>query len=407
MKMPSYTPVWNWRNRTTDGNRHKIHICIYIDRTQRRRYHPIPTPLKVARAEWDNKPGAWVNNRNPYAFEINQHIKETLDLLQNLNKRYFSAKKTLTYPLILKELQRGNNTHSFNAYFEEIIKDPPEHLDPITMNRYRAALAVLNDYNPLITFNDLSDDLFEKVKKHALEKKKLAGSTTNGYFNAYKKVINWARKDHHITKEHEESIFEDIHIKIGKAKKDSLQLEEVSAWKNHNFAPKYHALERDRDLFLIQIYTGYYYNDLKELLKTELKKDHEHGHYFQSARYKNDQLAIVPLWKFKNAWPLIQKYMSKDVNDPYLFRRDLFTIDQAYNRSLKRIAKQLNWTRNVFNKMARQTNSQMYIRFGATRPILAKMLGQEKEESASHYFEVNVQEVIEGTKDINFDRFDI
>lgn len=86
------------------------------------------------------------------------------------------------------------------------------------MSRYRAALAVLNTYNPHVTFNDLSDDLFEKVKKHALEKKKLAGSTTNGYFNAYKKVINWARKDHHITKEHEESIFEDIHIKIGKAK---------------------------------------------------------------------------------------------------------------------------------------------------------------------------------------------
>jgi len=240
--------------------------------------------LKVTRAEWDDKPGAWVNNKN----------------------------------LIFKELQRGNNTQSFNAYFEEIIKDPPEHLDPVTMNRYRAALAVLNSFNPKITFNDLSDDLFEKLKKHAIEKKELAGSATNGYFNAYKKVINWARKDHHLTKGHEESIFEDIHIKIGKPKKDSLQLEEVSAWKNHSFDPKYYALERDRDLFLIQIYTGYYYNDLKELLKTELKKDHEHGHYFQSARYKNDQLAIVPLWKFKNAWPLIQKYMSRNPKDPYL-----------------------------------------------------------------------------------------
>ncbi|WP_431213367.1 hypothetical protein ACQ86N_48655 [Puia sp. P3] len=79
----------------------------------------------------------------------------------------------------------------------------------------------------------------------------------------------------------------------------------------------------------------------------------------------------------------------------------------AYSRSLKRIAKQLNWTRNVFNKMARQTNPQLYIRFGATRSILAKMPGQEKEESDSHYFEVNVQEIIEGTKHIDFDRFDI
>ena len=60
------------------------------------------TSLKSARKRFekrpgDDKPGAWVNNKN----------------------------------LIFKELQRGNNTQSFNAYFEEIINDPPEHLDPV------------------------------------------------------------------------------------------------------------------------------------------------------------------------------------------------------------------------------------------------------------------------------------
>jgi hypothetical protein len=52
------------------------------------------------------------------------------------------------------------------------------------------------------------------------------------FFNAIKKVVFWARKDTHISKEHEETIFEDVHIKIGKAKKDHLEVEEVKQLKN-------------------------------------------------------------------------------------------------------------------------------------------------------------------------------
>lgn len=406
MNLPNYTPLWNWRGRTNKLGRYPICIRITLDR--KTQYHTIKVPMTVRKDEWTGKPNAWVSNKHPYAFEINQAIKETLQLLENLNKRFYAAKKSLSFPLIFKELQRNNNTNSFNLYYAEIIKDPPEVLDDETMKRYRSALAALNKFNTAITFNDLSDDLFQRVKKYCLETLGLVGSTTNGYFNAYKKVVYWARKDNHITKDHEESIFEEIHIKIGKPKKDRLEMEEITAWKNHDFKGKNPTQERDRNLFLIQIYTGFYYSDLRELLKIELKKDPEYGYYIQSGRYKNDNLAVVPLWKFKNAWPLIQEYISTDPEDPYLFRRDVFTIDQAYNRNLKRIAKDhLQWNRNLYNKLARNTNSQLYIRFGAKRPILSKMLGHEKEETSNAYYEVNVADVIEGTKDVNFDKFDI
>ena len=35
------------------------------------------------------------------------------------------------------------------------------------------------------------------------------------------------------------------------------------------------------------------------------------------------------------------------------------------------------------------------------------MLGHEKEETTSAYYDVNIIEVIEGTKDVNFDQFDL
>jgi hypothetical protein len=135
--------------------------------------------------------------------------------------------------------------------------------------------------------------------------------------------------------------------------------------------------------------------------------DTEFGYYIQSSRYKNDNLAIVPLWKFKNAFTIFDKYKSKDPKDPYLFRRDVFTANQPYNRNLKRIAELLEWDKNLYNKLARNTNSQLYIRYAAKRPILSKMLGHEKEETANAYYDVNVADVIEGTKDVNFDKFDL
>jgi site-specific recombinase XerD len=407
MKMPNYRPRWNYRNAVNENGRYKVHIEIYISRKVKREYEEVNVPLKVAKEEWSGKTDGWVKICHPYAFEINEAIKEKLAILSDLNKRYYTAKKTLTYPLIKKELQRNNNTNSFLAYFREIIKDTPETLDDTTMDRYKVTLGHLTRWKPGITFNDLSEELFQEFKKYLEKQKDLAGSTVNGYFNSCKKVVNWARKDNHITKEHEESIFEDIHISIGKPKKDRLEVEEITDWKNYNFTAKEPTQERDRNIFLIQIYTGYYYNDLRELLKTEYKKDPEFGPYFQSERYKNDNLAIVPLWKFKNALPLIEKYRSKDPKDPYFFRRDIFTEDQPYNRNLKRIAKLLTWKKNVYNKMGRNTNSQLYIRFGAKRPVVSRMLGHEKEETTSAYYEVNVADVIEGVKDIDFDKFDI
>lgn len=294
-------------------------------------------------------------------------------MLDKLVKRYYTANKSLTFPLVFRELKKRNNTDSFLAYFDDYIKDPRETVDEETLKRYRSCWNHLSRFNPTMTFNDLSGDLFQ-------------------------------------AKEHEETIFEDVHIKIGKAKKDHLEVEEVIQWKNLVIPHKYRELVKHRDMFLLLIYTGYYYTDLKNLRKIDLRKDPEYGPYLYSERFKNDNLSIVPLWKFPYAMELINKYRSNDPDDPYLLRRNCFIEDQAFNRALKTIAHHkgmLGWTRNVPNKLGRKTNAQLYIRFGAKKNIVSKMLGHNKEETTDAYFEVNIIEVIEGTKDVNFEKLGI
>ena len=312
MRMPSYRVMWNYRRKTNRSGLYKIHIEINLNTKGDRKYEEVKVPEKVGKQHWSGRENNWVKITHPYAFEINEAIKGKLALLSNLTKRYYLANRALSWPLIKRELQMGNNTNSFLAYFDSVIKRPKEDLDDSTFDRYKVTLGHLKRWRPDIRFVDLSEELFQEFQIYLSQQKDLVGATINGYFNALKKVIGWARKDQHISKEHEQSIFEDIHIKIGKPAPDHLEIHEITAWKNFDFGSKNPSLERDRNIFLIQIYTGCYYNDLREMLKTELKKDPQYGPYLMMGRTKNDNLSIVPLFKFKNAWRLMQQFLCDD-----------------------------------------------------------------------------------------------
>lgn len=403
---PTYCPVWNWRGKKNKNGKYPIHIRIGLPVGPEGRYHykypEVELPQKVAAGQWADKPNAWVKNNHPFAFEINERIKEKLDILDKLTQRYYSGKKTLNFPIILRELGKDYNINSFNKYFDEYIKSPREVLDETTLGRYRSALQWLNRFNAEITFHDLSDTLFADFKKYCQLHAELEPSTLNGYFNAIKKVVYWSRKDNHITKAHQETVFEDVKISVKRKPAVHLEVEQVIQWRDHIFEPKKKKLIKDRDMFMCLIYTGYYYGDWKEAYKEDMKIDPIYGPYLWNTREKTENLAIVPLWKFPHALELIEQYKSEDPNDPYLIDRKYLMEDQPFNRNLKAIAGELKWTINVINKMGRTTNSQLWVRYGAKRPVLSKMLGHEKEETANHYYSINVLDVIEGTKDVDF-----
>jgi site-specific recombinase XerD len=108
------------------------------------------------------------------------------------------------------------------------------------------------------------------------------------------------------------------------------------------------------------------------------------------------------VWKFPHAIELFDKYKSENPKDRHVIDRKYLIEDQAFNRNLKVIAKHLEWDFNLYNKMGRTTNAQLYIRFGANPPTVSKMLGHEKESTTETYFTINLADVIEGTKGVDF-----
>lgn len=164
----------NWRNKCNKSRTYPIHLRITIDQVNK--YYPIPVPLKVAPEQWAGKEDAWVKNSHPFAFEINCKIKEKKDIVLDLIRRHYNYNKTLTFPVVFKELKKSANTSSFNAYFADYIKNPPDKLEPDTFKKYKACLEHLNAFNKNVCFQDLTPELaeafYQYLKKAAIGKRK-------------------------------------------------------------------------------------------------------------------------------------------------------------------------------------------------------------------------------------------
>ncbi len=204
-----------------------------------------------------------------------------------------------------------------------------------------------------------------------------------------------------------EFLFDDVKISSKRTtKRVYLEIDEIKRLKALKFPEEKKYLERDRDIFMLQIYTGYYYKDLQIFSKEQLIKDEEFGYFIIGSRDKNGNQTIVPLFKFPFAMAIIDKYAAGE-ESKMIFRSDTFIQEQAYNRNLKDIAKLAGLTKTIFNKVGRHTNAQLWVRYGAERPILSKMLGHEKEETTGNYYNVNIPEIVEGTKKVDFERLGI
>lgn len=252
----------------------------------------------------------------------------------------------------------------------------------------------------------MDEALIRTFKKYLEQKLGLEGSTIKSYFDKLKKVIRAAQKEHFLDISQTQFLFDDVKIKVNKPKRTFLEVEEIRRWRSLQFSPQESNLERDRDLFLFQVYTGYYYNDLEGLKKDHLIKDDQYGHFILGERDKNGNDTIIPLFKFPHAEGILQKYTASP-DEPYVFDPKCFIEIQAYNRNLKKVATKAGIKKALSNKVARHTNAQLWIRFGAERPIVSKMMGHAKEETTRHYYNVNIPEIIEGIKNVDFKRLDI
>jgi integrase len=414
IQIPKIAVKHNWRNARTKSGLYPIHISVYLS-GEPPRYYPVKLPLNVSKADWQGEYNHWVKETHIFYFEINCKIAEVVGKFNELIKRHYNQNKPVTFYAIERELLYRGERNIFNDYFPNFIRRPPEtvKLDDATWEKYSACLQHLNAFQAKIPFAEVDETLIARFKNYLANLKGRKGnmdpSTIKSYFDKLKVVLmHAAKKEHFLDPIELERHFDEIKISIPQKREGQhLEIEEIQRLRKLQFGQKDASLEHDRDLLLLQVYTGFYYNDLQILRKVQVHTDVEHGQYIISERDKNDNPTIVPLFKFPYAKEIIARYMDPNPNNPMLFTKSVFIEVKAYNRNLKLLAKRVDIIRPLSNKTGRHTNAQMWIRFGADRPILSKMMGHEKEQTTQNYYKVGLREVIEGTKGIEFGKLNI
>lgn len=407
------TPLLNYRGKTNKSGLYSIHLRITIRREQR--YYKIKLPQKVSRIQWSGENDRWVRNTHPDTFEINNRIQEKKNAVMQLVKRCYTLNKAVTFHLVEREFSRKGDRAVLNDYVENFINRPPDTvvLTEVTWEKYKAFQKHLNEFQSRIVFSEIDENFIARFRKHLATRKgrdgKLSPATIQSYFDKFKVILNYAaRKDYLLDPQELKDFFGEVKITVPRKKEGQhLEVEEIKKLRDLKFTEREPSLRRDRDLFLFQVYTGLYYSDLVALRKDQLFRDVEHGYYIIGERDKNGNPTIIPLFKFPYATTIIENYRDRDEERSELFSYDSFVEVQVYNRNLKLLATKAGIFRTMSNKTARHTNAQLWVHFGAERPVPSKMLRHEAEHTTENYYRVGLHEVIEGTKSINFEKFEI
>lgn len=399
MILPRIAVVINWRNEKNLSGLYSIHIRIKIGKSCN--YYRVPLPQKVRMDQWSGEDDNWVKPNHPFAFEINSKILEKKIALHEQIKRSYNSNKSLTIESLIQYLDRKGNRHSFFDYMKNYIQRPPEKLEENTIKKYRTALNHLQTFKKQIYFSDIDNDFLRDFLRYLQVDLELGGAAARKYMEALKKVIRKARRENYIDSTQMEFLFDDVKIKVPKAKRVFLEPHEIKALKDLTFSEEQYHLARDRDIFLFMIYTGYYYKDLSIFTKDQLLKDQEHGNIILGSRDKNGNQTIIPIFKFPYSSVILKRYGS-GTHIKTVFDLSHLIEEQVFNRHLKEIAKLAKINKSISNKVARHTNAQLWVRYGAEGAILSKMMGHTKQETTKHYYDVNIPEIVEGTKRVDF-----
>jgi len=175
-------------------------------------------------------------------------------------------------------------------------------------------------------------------------------------------------------------------IKISKRTKEVeyLTLDEIQAIKSKSFNGR---LEKVRDLFLFQCFTGLAYADMAQLTKEDFQFNGEQI-FIKKCRVKTGISYLTVL--IDEAVEIIKKY---DFELPVL-------SNQKYNSYLKEIADLCGITKPMHTHIGRHTFATYMLNKGVSIEVVAKMLGHSNIKQTQHYSKLVDKTVFKAVQNI-------
>ncbi|UXX79776.1 site-specific integrase [Reichenbachiella carrageenanivorans] len=387
----TFQPVFNRKKTKNKSGLYSIHVRVTIDRKTEYINPDLP---KISSQYWSGRQNKWVKESHPNSYEINSLLQRKLGELDDYILQTKLKRRSISFDTIKSHFFRQGDSTLFNDFIKEYLKNM-KGLSLNTIKVYQTFEKHLNNYNSRIKFSELNEEVLFGFKNYLQHELNHNGGTTKKYFDKFKVICKEAVRRGYVDVNHNPFFFTDLKFKIEKPKRTYLEVDEIKALIDLKFtSPK---LEMHRDHFLFMIFSGLYYKDLKNLKKSDLRRKSKKA-YISGNRIKNDNSFLIPIYKFKMALELIEKY--EDPSSHLVFPNTI--SDQKFNEHLKDFASQAEIKKVITNKVARHTNVQLWIGAGVERQFVSKMVGHSEEATTQHYYDMSIHNIDSKISNIDF-----
>jgi len=218
---------------------------------------------------------AEINNRiNTIASEFQTLESEAIGgkpISQDSLKKLWSEKFSKSPKKTILSTPETTDDTTFFGLFQNFIDEQKrvQNWHPMTEGKFASIKKQLKAFNPDLQFEDVNKEMLAKYCAFLTKDYKLINSTVKKHIAHLKQFFRWAV---------EQQIITTSPILQWKPKLDSvpkpiiyLDWEELMKLYNHKIDPNLPGLERVRDCFVFQCFTGLRYSDLYNLRKSDIR----------------------------------------------------------------------------------------------------------------------------------------
>lgn len=361
MEYPSLKFVFDRKKTATASCKGLVQIEVMSER--KRKW--IGTGVRLYAGEWH--PSKMVVKRLD-ADILNSNLCEQLASIQNWVNDLRRENLPFDFFKLENFLKKESKAISFIEYLEDRIENRPD-IRESTRKSQRKLIGSLKAFGAIVYFQDVTRNNILAYDEW-LHRKDYLQSTIHSYHKFLKTYIHDAMRHGVINADP----YMGITIDVGRrAVRRFLTKDELSKVE-HADMPK-EILEKVRDLFVFQCYTGLSYSDT---ISFDFEKTEERdGRYvLLDTRHKTgSDFYIVLLPKALN---ILRKYQ---------FKLPVIS-NQKYNDYLKLVASYAKVNKEITSHMGRHTFATMCLNNGVSIEVLAKMLGHADVKTTAIYAKI-------------------
>ena len=370
MKYPTMRFVFDRKHVATRNKKGLVQIEV----TSEGKRKWIGTSVKLYADQWNEKKKV-VNS--VHSIQLNAMLDGMMSKLNDFILDLFRNDQQFDFEKLNAFLEKSNHSDSFIDFVRTRIEDRTD-IEESTRKQHRTLLQSLEKFGKLNYMDDLTKaniTLYDEF----LHQQEISQPTIYNYHKRLKRYLHEAMKFGLLN----EDPYVGLHFERGRfEKRKYLTEEELKMIRTCKINMP--SIDRIRDLFLFQCYTGLAYADFE---KFNFEKDVEerNGKYIVSDRRKktNEDYKIVLLT------PAIEILKKYDYKLPII-------SNQKYNVSLKVVAQYAGIDKNITTHMGRHTFAVFALNNGVPIEIVAKMLGHTNIRTTQAYAKVLNSEVEKG-----------